>query len=178
MQFQCVVSHFGSFPQFTRENLPSLGRFYDPFTNCALNLYEEVYTVIGAAESIMLCTQIGNTDNVVKLLNEYRLKKYVSSQLFPEATMSSASTAINIKYKIKGGNLTFNTNGHLADALLLAHLECEKLNAPVDLLFGEYGEISQHVNLTQEILFFRVSKRSLVLAAHILIERRGRSISL
>ena len=91
-------------------------------------------------DSFILCTGIGNSENIARLIREYRNNKFVSAQLFPEATMSSAAVNINRIFGIRGGNISANPGLMLHDAILLGMLDATDNARTTHLIYGEVNE--------------------------------------
>ena len=93
-------------------------------------------------DAVFLNTEFGNTENIVRLINDYENKPYVSAQLFPEATMCSASVNLNRALKIKGSNITANSNTSLNDAILLCMIDATEHQRAVHFVYGEVNQLA------------------------------------
>lgn len=107
-------------------------------------------------DSFMLSTSIGNTENIIQLINEYRGNKFVSAQLFPESTMSSASVNINRLFGLQGGNMSINPNSALNDAILLALLDATHHSRTTHLLYGDVNKFTSHLNIPNYLIYIRL----------------------
>ncbi|HVT63067.1 MAG TPA: hypothetical protein VHD33_06255 [Legionellaceae bacterium] len=107
-------------------------------------------------DSFILSTSIGNTENIVKLINEYRNQKFVSAQLFPEATMSSAAVNINRLFGFRGGNMSSNPNLALNDAILLGLLDAAYNLCTTHLMYGEVNDLEQSSKTPNHLLYIKM----------------------
>jgi hypothetical protein len=136
----------------------SKSKFKDTFTKAVEVFFGSIITHEDvSSDAFILSTGLGNSENILRLINNYRNKKFVSAQLFPEATMSSASVNINRIHKIHGGNITANIALSINDALLLAMLDAVENNRSIHVIHGEVNALKNHHGQHNYLLYMKVS---------------------
>ena len=132
-------------------------KFKDTFTKAVEVFVNQVLSDKPSSEdSFILSTSIGNSENIVKLINEYRSNKFVSAQLFPEATMSSASVNINRLFGLKGGNITANPNLVLNDAILMGLLDSACNMRATHLIYGEVNDFTGDLKTHNYLIYIKI----------------------
>lgn len=133
-------------------------KFKDTFTKATEVFLNQVLgnNLVSQNDAFILSTSIGNTVNIMKLINEYRNNKFVSAQLFPEATMSSASVNINRLFSLQGGNMSVNSNLVLNDAILLGLLDSACNQHTTHLVYGENNDFEHCSRIPNHLLYIKI----------------------
>ena len=154
----CIKTiHLTETPNILAEN--SKSKFKDTFTKATEVFLSQILHDDNKSDkdAFILATGIGNTENIVKLINEYRHNKFVSAQLFPESTMSSASVNVNRLLKLKGGNMTTNPNLALNDAILLGLLDSACNHRTTHLVYGEVNDFNLSQKIPNHLIYIKMS---------------------
>lgn len=149
--------HITEEPKILAEQCKS--KFKDLFTKAVEVFVSQIFKDDPAVtdDAFILSTSIGNSENIVKLINEYRHAKFVSAQLFPEATMSSASVNINRLFGLKGGNMSVNSNLALNDAVFLSLLDTACNRRTTHLIYGEVNDFDSHPKIPNHLIYIKIT---------------------
>lgn len=132
-------------PDFEKLSITAGDKFRDDYSRALIYLstkYLSQQKEVNTGAAVICVADLPNIDAICRFLQLYLSDQLISSQAFPEATVTSGSTTVNRILKAQGGNYTISNGGCFVDALFVAALEAQFRGNVCHLFFGDVSHLS------------------------------------